>query len=92
MPEESEVLPEGPEGLPQGPEGIPEGPEGLQEGAESLPEGPKGLPGRPGGQTYRWTEFLPFLQDFVPCQGPLPKNSNFFLLCFGKVWGQFFAI
>ena len=27
------------------------------------------------GWTDRWTEFLPILQDFVPCQGRCPKNQ-----------------
>ena len=74
--------PEGqPEGLPEGLEGLQKGPEGLQEGPEGLLEGPEGLrvltsrkDRRMDVRTDGQTEFLPILQDFVPCRGRCPKN------------------
>ena len=51
-----------------------------------LPEGPEGQTVGPGGRTYGWTdgqtygqtdgrmEFLPILQDFVPCQAAAQKG------------------
>ena len=71
---------------PKGSEAQLEGSEGLLEGSESLPEGSEGLPGGLGGDG--WTdvrmdgrrEFLPILQDFVPCRGRCPKRvSNIYL-------------
>ena len=57
------------------------GSKGLQEGSEGLPEGSEGLQGGPGGGdgcTYGCTdgrtEFLPILQDFVPCRGRCPAT------------------
>ena len=71
-------MPEGSEGLLKGPKGLPEGPVGLPEGPEGLLEGPVELPGGPGGdgQMYIWTEFLPILQDFVPCRNQCPKRRK----------------
>ena len=71
--------------MPEGPEELPEGPEGLPEGHESLPKGPEGLPGAMGGtyaqkdgqmdgRTDGRMEFLPILQDFVPCWGCCPAT------------------
>ena len=70
------------EGLPEGSGGLPEGSKGLLEGPEGLPEGPEGLPGgsrgdgRMYGRTDGRTEFLPILQDFVPCRGRCPKRKK----------------
>ena len=65
--------------------GQPKGSEGLSEGSEGLPEGSGGLPGglggdgrtdvRTDGRTDGRTEFLPILQDFVPCRGRCPKTK-----------------
>ena len=69
-----------------GPESLLEGPVGPPEGPEGLPEGPEGLPGAQGGllrtdrHTDVWTdkrtEFLPILQEFIPCRGRSPKTSQ----------------
>ena len=63
----------GSEGYPEGSEGQPEGSEGLPESPEGLLEGPEGLPGGPArGGMDGWMEFLPILQDFVPCRDCCP--------------------
>ena len=80
--EGSEGLLEGSEGLLEGSEGWLEGSEGQLEGSEGQPAGSEGQPagsegqpegGRTDGRTDVRTEFLPILQDFVPCRGRCPK-------------------
>ena len=77
------IRPLGIEGLPEGSKGLPEESQGQSEGSKGLPEMPEGLPGGPGGvrmygRTYKQTdgrtEFLPILQDFVPCWGRCPAT------------------
>ena len=78
LPESPEGLSEGREGLLEGPGGLLEGSEGLPKGLEGLSEGSEGLPEGPrrDGWTYGWTEFLPILQEFVPCWGRCPKKAR----------------
>ena len=35
------------------------------------------MDGHTDGRTDGWTEFLPILQDFVPCRGRCPKTVYF---------------
>ena len=83
--EGSEGLLEGSEGLLEGFEGLLEGSEGWLEGSEGQPAGSEGQPagseGQPEGgrtdvRTDGRTEFLPILQDLVPCWGRCPKSRN----------------
>ena len=85
QPEGSEDLSEGSEGLPEGSKCLPEGSEGQLVRPGGLLQGSVGLPGGPLGD--RWmegqkdictdgqTQFLPILQDFVPCWGCYPKRG-----------------
>ena len=76
--EGSEVYSEASEGLPEGPEGLPEEHEGLracQRGLRACQEA-QGGDGRTDVQTDVRTEFLPTLQDFVPCRGRCPKRET----------------
>ena len=57
------------EGWLEGSEGQPAGSEGQLAGCKGHPEG-----GRTNRQTDGQTEFLPILQDFVPCLGRCPKS------------------
>ena len=58
---------EGSEGLSEGSEELPEAYEGLIEGSRASQ---RGADGRADGRT----EFLPILQDFVPCRGRCPAT------------------
>ena len=69
---------EGSEGLLEGSEGWLEGSEGQLEGSGGQPTGSEGQPagseGQPEGGADGRTEFLPILQDFVPCRGRCPAT------------------
>ena len=88
--EGSEGWLEGSEGWLEGPGGQPAGCEGQPAGSEGQPEGGQMdgrtdrqkffpfhktlYPSRMYGRTDGWTEFLPILQDFVPCRGRCPAT------------------
>ena len=61
---------QGLKGQPAGSEGQPAGSEGQPAGSEGQPEGGGRTDGRADGRT----EFLPILQDFVPCRGRCPAT------------------
>ena len=67
---------EGSDGQLEGSEGQPAGSEGQPAGSESQPAGSEGQ--QEGGWMDKRTdgqiEFLPILQDFVPCWGRCPKR------------------
>ena len=67
---------EGSEGQLEGSEGQPAGSEGQPAGSEGQPEGGQ-MDGRTDGRTYVRTEFLPILQDFVPCRAAAQKHMKF---------------